>query len=69
MIAFDQQGEAYTGMGLGGRSWRITEVRTGWHLEFRDEGDLTATNAGVHRTLQAAIAEAGRTPDPGGRRR
>ena len=69
MITFDQDGAAYTGAGLGGRSWRITEVRTGWHLEFRDEGDRKATNAGVHRSLAAAIAEADRQPSAGGRRR
>lgn len=69
MIAFAPDGAAYTGTEPGGRSWRITEERTGWRLEFRDEGDRTATNAGVHRTLKAAIAEAGRKPDPGGRHR
>lgn len=69
MISFDQEGGHYIGTGLGGRTWRITEVRTGWHLEFRDEGDRLSTNAGVHRTLQAAIAEADRQPSQGGRRR
>ncbi len=69
MIAFDQDGELYIGVGLNGRSWQIHAVRTGWHLEFRDEGDRRATNAGVHRTLQAAIAEADRQPSAGGRRR
>ncbi|HEU4513131.1 MAG TPA: hypothetical protein VFR87_08495 [Nocardioidaceae bacterium] len=69
MITFDQDGGVHVGIGLNGRSWRITEVRTGWHLEFRDEGDRTSTNAGVHRTLQAAIAEADRQPSAGGRRR
>lgn len=69
VIAFDQEGDAYIGSGAGGRSWRITEERTGWRLEFRDVGDLTATNAGVHPSLRAAIAEAGREAGSAGRRR
>jgi hypothetical protein len=69
MIVFDQTGDAYSGTGPDGRRWRIIEVRTGWHLEFRDAGDRLPTNAGVHRTLEAAMAEADRVPHPGGRRR
>ena len=58
MIAFEQTGDEYTGCSAGGRSWRIVPEQTGWRLSFRDAGDSTATNAGVHRTVQAAMAEA-----------
>lgn len=66
---FDLDGGAYVCITPAGRSWRITEERTGWRLEFLDPGDHAATNAGVHRTLEAAMAEAGRVPHRGGRRR
>lgn len=66
---FDQDGLSYVSVTPGGRTWRICEERTGWRLQFADPGDHTATNAGVHRTLEAAIAEASRVPHRGGRRR
>ncbi len=59
-IDFQQEGGVYTGHAAGGRQWRITRVVTGWHLEFRDTGDTVATNAGVHGSVQAAMAEASR---------
>jgi hypothetical protein len=57
-IEFLHEGNAYTGLGSGGRMWRISPELTGWRLEFRDAGDLVATNAGVHRSVDAAIGEA-----------
>lgn len=59
-IEFVEAHGSYTGTGRGGRRWSISPVFTGWRLEFRDEGDLTATYAGVHRSVEAAQAEAGR---------
>lgn len=57
---FARDGECYTATGPGGRRWQIDSERTGWRLSFRDSGDLTSTNAGVHRSAEAAMAEAGR---------
>lgn len=59
-IRFDEHDGIYTGTGQAGRHWTISRVFTGWRLEFRDEGDATATYAGVHRSLEAAQAEAAR---------
>lgn len=59
-IEFQVEAGTYTGHSESGRSWRITRVLTGWHLEFHDQGDPAATNAGVHRSVEAAIAEANR---------
>ncbi len=59
-IQFEQADGIYTGCSEDGRLWRITEVRTGWRLEFRDTGDLVQTYAGVHHSVTAAIAEANR---------
>lgn len=59
-ITFKEEGGVYTGRSEDGRTWRISEERTGWRLEFRDTGDAVATNAGVHRTAEAAMAEARR---------
>lgn len=59
-VEFVEDDGTYTGIGRGGRRWRISRVFTGWRLEFRDEGDLTATYAGVHRSVEAAQAEASR---------
>jgi hypothetical protein len=57
----EDNGGTYTGTSRNGmRHWRITPVLTGWRLEFRDVGDATATFAGVHRTVEAAEAEAAR---------
>ena len=58
MIAFEETGGEYAGCSVGGRRWRIVREQTGWRLSFRDAGDVTATNAGVHRTVAAAMAEA-----------
>lgn len=52
----------YTGTDGAGREWRIHRVVTGWRLEFRDRGDVTGTNAGLHRSVGAAQKEAGRVP-------
>ena len=59
-LDFQQDGRGYTACSESGREWHIAEERTGWRLEFRDPGDRTATNAGVHRTVEAAMAEASR---------
>jgi len=59
-IEFQVEAGTYTGHSESGRSWHITRVLTGWHLEFHDQGDPAATNAGVHRSVEAAIAEANR---------
>lgn len=48
------------GVAEGGRVWRISRTVTGWRLEFRDHGDVGATFAGVHASVAAAQAEAGR---------
>ena len=57
-IQFAEHDGTYTGTSRGGRRWRISRVVTGWQLEFRDEGDMTATYAGVHRSVAAAQTEA-----------
>ena len=59
-VVFHERDGAHVGVGEDGRRWRISRCLTGWHLEFLDEGDRTHTNAGIHRTLQAAINEASR---------
>lgn len=60
VLAFSDDGGTYSGTDSGDRRWQITEVFTGWRLEFRDPGDRTATFAGTHKTLKAAQAEAAR---------
>ena len=55
----DYQG-THSGRGENNRMWRITACYTGWRLEFRDPGDVTATYAGTHATLAAAKNEADR---------
>jgi hypothetical protein len=47
-----------TATGPRGRTWRIYHVMSGWRLEFHDPGDLTQTRAGLHRSVEAAMAEA-----------
>ena len=59
-IKFVEDPGGFTGVGAGGREWRVTRTYTGWRLEFRDLGDATRTNAGVHVSLEAAQAEAAR---------
>jgi hypothetical protein len=59
-IQFVEHDGIYTGSSREGRRWRISRVFTGWRLEFRDEGDMAATYAGVHRSAEAAQAEAAR---------
>jgi hypothetical protein len=59
-VQFSEQDGVYTGTGGTGRHWTVSRVFAGWRLEFRDEGDTATTYAGVHRTLQAAQAEAAR---------
>jgi len=60
-IQFVEHDGTFTGTSReGGRRWRIVRVVSGWRLEFRDEGDMTATYAGVHRSAETAQAEAGR---------
>ena len=60
VIEFVEDEGTYTGTSRGGRCWRISRVFTGWRLEFRDEGDVTATYAGVHGSVEAAQVEAAR---------
>jgi hypothetical protein len=60
MIEFVESLGAYTGTGPGGREWSITHTRAGWRMEFWDTGDVKPTYAGMHRTLEAAQAEASR---------
>jgi hypothetical protein len=57
-IDFSEYEGAHSGVGKANRMWRITRCYTGWHLEFRDPGDMTATYAGIHATLAAAKHEA-----------
>lgn len=59
-LQFVEDHGTYTGTSPGGRRWRITPVFTGWRLEFRDHGDMSATYAGVHASVEAAQAEAAR---------
>jgi hypothetical protein len=59
-IVFHDDHGVFTGRSESGRAWRISPELTGWRLEFRDAGDRVATNAGLHRSVAAAIAEASR---------
>ena len=60
VIDFNETDGTYAGTGAGERRWLITEVYTGWRLEFWDPGDVDTTYAGTHTTLEAAQAEAAR---------
>lgn len=60
MLVFRDDCGTYSCKDSRDRCWHITKVYTGWRLEFRDPGDMTATFAGTHRTLLAAQAEAAR---------
>ena len=57
-IEFVDRAGACTGTGPGERAWRITHTYTGWRLEFLDPGDVRATYAGTHASLDAAQREA-----------
>lgn len=57
---FEDRDGAMVGVGEHGRRWRVVETRTGWRLEFLDPGDMTATYAGTHRSMQSAMDEAAR---------
>lgn len=59
-VVFQEDDGAYTGHSDMGREWTITRETTGWRLSFQDTGDDVATNAGVHHSVAAAIAEANR---------
>jgi hypothetical protein len=59
MIAFVKEPNGWQGVGARGRQWRISEVKTGWRLQFIDVGDTTPVNAGIFRTLAEAQADAG----------
>lgn len=37
----------------GRRAWAYQEVRVGYRLWFRDDGQQVWTNAGVHRSIMA----------------
>jgi len=58
LIEFVWHEGTFTGSSQGGRRWSISRVFTGWRLEFRDEGHLAATYAGVHRSVEAAQVKA-----------
>jgi len=58
-ITFVEADGGHNGLGDKGRQWRITRVKTGWRLHFRDAGDPTPVNAGVYATLADAQAAAG----------
>ena len=67
-LEFVERQGTYTGTDTGGRAWLIRRCFTGWRLEFRDQGDLDPTYAGVHASLDAARHEAGRATGRGSRR-
>lgn len=60
MITFVEEPGGWRGVGQRGRQWRITQVKSGWRLQFIDTGDTTPVNAGVFGTLAQAQADAGR---------
>jgi hypothetical protein len=41
-------------------AWLISPTLTGWKMQFQDVGHALATNAGVHRSVDEAKAEARR---------
>lgn len=57
-IRFVSSHEIHSGTGRADRRWVIRPHPTGWHLEFRDPGDVDATYAGTYGTLKAAQLEA-----------
>lgn len=57
-VEFHEDNGTHSGDGSRGRQWRITQSRTGWRLEFQDEGDAAPTYAGNHASLDAAKREA-----------
>lgn len=57
-LDFTDDHGTYSGVDEHGRQWCITRTVTGWRLEFRDPGDLTATYAGTHPSLERARVEA-----------
>ena len=59
MITFVEEPNGWRGVGVRGRQWRITQVKSGWRLQFVDIGDTTPVNAGIFGTLAAAQADAG----------
>ena len=59
MIDFVEERGGWRGTGVRGRQWQITEVKTGWRLQFVDVGDATPVNAGIFSTLEAAQVDAG----------
>ncbi|MET1061016.1 MAG: hypothetical protein ABWX84_15550 [Nocardioides sp.] len=60
MITFEEEQGGWRGVGRRGRQWQITQVKTGWRLQFVDIGDTTPVNAGIFGTLAAAQADADR---------
>jgi hypothetical protein len=58
MVVFSNFEGLYSGVGLHGRNWRITPVRTGWRLEFVDPGDGIATYAGTFSSVEVAQGQA-----------
>jgi hypothetical protein len=57
-VAFQDYNGVHVFVGVRGRRWQAEKTVTGWRLEFRDSGDATATYAGTHTSLQAALLEA-----------
>jgi len=68
MIEFKEHLGVHTGVGHGGRVWRIINSFAGWRMEFRDTGDTHPTYAGLHSSLQSAQAEANRPTSRGQQR-
>jgi hypothetical protein len=60
MLDFSSYQGTYSATDRNERLWRISATRSGWRLEFRDDGDTSWTYAGTHATLRAAQREAAR---------
>ena len=54
-VVFQEQDGVINGIGVWGRRWRIVKTVSGWRLEFSDVGDMAATYAGTHPSLQSAM--------------
>ena len=60
MLQFTNYQGIYSATDTNHRLWRISPTRSGWRLEFRDDGDTDWTYAGTHATLRGAQREASR---------
>jgi hypothetical protein len=57
-VVFQEYNGTLIGIGERGRRWRVAHSSTGWRLEYRDPGELTATYVGTHPSREAAVARA-----------